>query len=348
MDPETVKALRDCKGLFDEGVLTEDEYKSKKAELLRPKAAAPPAAAAAAAPAAPAAKKKRKEAAAAEGAGEEKKAKKAAKAAELVLQDGGASGVLVTGGGTFRAKGLLSSLGGTWSKQLKAWVFGAGTADKVTAALRASQSPAVELSVAAQADDAAGARERELKRAKDDAIAAAATTAANAKLSVEPHKKAIVVRGDTKAVLDMLKALGGSWNRALGGWVFQRSRQDEVLKALRADASNTVSLDGKLAAPKAAAPAASDDDARSPKAGPAASPEDVVAAACASIPATQDAEPKDLTPASTYSETKTKASREIPAWPTASQASAEPRARAPEPQTAPKRAHGDYDEAEFM
>ena len=51
-------------------------------------------------------------------------------------------------------------------------------------------------------------------------VGLAATTAANAKLSVEPHKKAIVVRGDTKAVLDMLKALGGSWNRALGRWVF--------------------------------------------------------------------------------------------------------------------------------
>ena len=43
MDPETVQALRDTKGLYDEGILTEAEYKEKKAELLKPKPKAAPA-----------------------------------------------------------------------------------------------------------------------------------------------------------------------------------------------------------------------------------------------------------------------------------------------------------------
>ena len=146
MDPETVQALRDTKGLYDEGILTEAEYKEKKAELLKPKPKAAPAPAAApprkkASEAGGAKKKKASEAsdaapakkqkAADDGDAPAKKAKAGGKAAELVLQDSGAAGVLVTGGGTFRAKSLLSSLGGTWSKPLKAWVFAAGSAENV-------------------------------------------------------------------------------------------------------------------------------------------------------------------------------------------------------------------------
>ena len=39
MDADTVQALRDAKALFDEGILSEQEFKEKKAELLQPKAA---------------------------------------------------------------------------------------------------------------------------------------------------------------------------------------------------------------------------------------------------------------------------------------------------------------------
>ena len=38
MEADTVKALRDAKSLFDEGILSEQEFKEQKAELLQPKA----------------------------------------------------------------------------------------------------------------------------------------------------------------------------------------------------------------------------------------------------------------------------------------------------------------------
>ena len=328
MDPETVQALRDTKGLYDEGILTEAEYKEKKAELLKPKPKAAPAPAAApprkkASEAGGAKKKKASEAsdaapakkqkAADDGDAPAKKAKTGGKAAELVLQDSGAAGVLVTGGGTFRAKSLLSSLGGTWSKPLKAWVFAAGSAEKTVAALEASASPPVDLTVADAAEGATRDREAALQRARDDALAAAAGGEANATLTIEPHKKAIVVRGDTKAVTATLKALEGSWNRALGGWVFRRGQRDAVLAALRADATNTVSLDEGLAA----APAPPPPPPPPPGPRPSSTPEADVAAAVASIPRADDAaDAKDAarTPAPTSSEFKTKASRELPAW----------------------------------
>ena len=327
MDPETVQALRDTKGLYDEGILTEAEYKEKKAELLKPKPKAAPAPAAApprkkASEAGGAKKKKASEAsdaapakkqkAADDGDAPAKKAKTGGKAAELVLQDSGAAGVLVTGGGTFRAKSLLSSLGGTWSKPLKAWVFAAGSAEKTVAALEASASPPVDLTVAAAAEGATRDREAALQQARDDALAAAAGGEANATLTIEPHKKAIVVRGDTKAVTATLKALEGSWNRALGGWVFRRGQRDAVLAALRADATNTVSLDEGLAAAPAPPPPPPPPGPR-----PSSTPEADVAAAVASIPRADDAaDAKDAarTPAPTSSEFKTKASRELPAW----------------------------------
>lgn len=38
MEADTVQALRDAKALFDEGILSEQEFKEQKAELLQPKA----------------------------------------------------------------------------------------------------------------------------------------------------------------------------------------------------------------------------------------------------------------------------------------------------------------------
>ena len=36
----------------------------------------------------------------------------------------------------------------------------------------------------------------------------------------EAHGKAVVARGNTFPVKDLLKGLGGSWNRGLNGWIF--------------------------------------------------------------------------------------------------------------------------------
>ena len=112
------------------------------------------------------------------------------------------------------------------------------------------------------------------------------------------------------------------WNRTLGGWVFQKGRQSEVVDALRADPSNVVTLDSKLSpssGPSQASPpeTASDgarDGARD-SAGPSLSPEDAVARACAAIPPALTAEPKASTPEDARSERKTKASRDLPVPP---------------------------------
>ena len=47
------------------------------------------------------------------------------------------------------------------------------------------------------------------------------SVAAGATLSVRPHKRAVLVTGDTQLVKEQLKALKGSWNKALRGWIFK-------------------------------------------------------------------------------------------------------------------------------
>jgi hypothetical protein len=188
MDADTVQALRDAKALFDEGILSEQEFKEKKAELLQPKAAPvttkpkpkPKPAPKKKSEAKPKAEKKPKKSTASSDGSE--KEKKAPRVAELTLQDAGEDGVLVTGSGTFRAKSLLASLGGSWSKKLKAWVFGAGTAHATAAALKASTAPAISLTVEEGGAGAAKRRESSLASAKAEALAAAATAGASATL----------------------------------------------------------------------------------------------------------------------------------------------------------------------
>ena len=285
MDADTVQALRDAKALFDEGILSEQEFKEKKAELLQPKAAPaatkpkpkPKPAPKKKSEAKPKAEKKPKKSTASSDGSE--KEKKAPRVAELTLQDAGEDGVLVTGSGTFRAKSLLASLGGSWSKKLKAWVFGAGTAHATAAALKASTAPAISLTVAEGGAGAAKRRESSLASAKAEALAAAATAGASAtfeavwkstsasgalmnrhrhaveqasrcphRLEVCKHKRAVLVKGDTKNVKPVLQALEGSWNKGLGGWVFPMKKREEVLAALRQDPTNTINEDPALVA----------------------------------------------------------------------------------------------------
>ena len=51
-------------------------------------------------------------------------------------------------------------------------------------------------------------------------------------LTISRHKKAVIVKGDTMALKEVLKANGGRWNRTLGGWVFASSELDRVRAAL--------------------------------------------------------------------------------------------------------------------
>ena len=64
-------------------------------------------------------------------------------------------------------------------------------------------------------------------------VEASCSAAAGAVLTVSPHKKAVLVTGETQKVKELLKALKGSWNKGLGGWCFPGSQRAAVLAALR-------------------------------------------------------------------------------------------------------------------
>ena len=49
-------------------------------------------------------------------------------------------------------------------------------------------------------------------------------------LQIQTHGKGYLVTGDTKDYKETLKSLGGSWNRGLQGWVFSKSRYDELTR----------------------------------------------------------------------------------------------------------------------
>ena len=53
-------------------------------------------------------------------------------------------------------------------------------------------------------------------------------------LKVAPYKMAFVVHGNTMAHKQMLKDLGGRWNRPLAAWIYPGPKQEAVVAALRA------------------------------------------------------------------------------------------------------------------
>ena len=73
------------------------------------------------------------------------------------------------------------------------------------------------------------------------------------RLEVCKHKRAVLVKGDTKNVKPVLQALEGSWNKGLGGWVFPMKKREEVLATLRQDPTNTINEDPALVAEAAKA-----------------------------------------------------------------------------------------------
>jgi len=172
----------------------------------------------------------------------------------IEVKDCGDEGVLVTGAGTFKAKAVLAGLGGSWSKSLKAWVFAAGTTDAVRSGLEASTAPRLAVTVlGATLDGVKG----DLDAARTDALNA--TVDEPVELSMGAHKKAVVVRGPSKPLTGKLRALGGSWNRGLGGWIFPKKDATTVVAALRADPNVTVDVDAELDVADEASPSVADD-----------------------------------------------------------------------------------------
>ena len=55
----------------------------------------------------------------------------------------------------------------------------------------------------------------------------------DAKLTVKQYQRAVLVFGDTHPVRELLKSLGLSWNRQLGGWIGTWSQRWGIIARLR-------------------------------------------------------------------------------------------------------------------
>lgn len=158
--------------------------------------------------------------------------------------------VAVTGE-TLRVKTALKSVGGgIWVQSMSAWVFPEASRAAVEAAVRsagvqftsttgATHSGAVDVTSAAESSGSSSA------------ASAVPSVNAQATLTIRPHKKAILVEGDTMNVKPQLKTAGGRWNPSLIGWVFPGKRQAEIMALLQADPTNTVTVTSTSAVPPA-------------------------------------------------------------------------------------------------
>mmetsp|Transcript_22240 Transcript_22240/g.26744 ORF Transcript_22240/g.26744 Transcript_22240/m.26744 type:complete len:215 (+) Transcript_22240:71-715(+) len=204
MDPATVQALRDAKSLLDEGILTAEEFASKKAELLNSGATKTT-------PSLTDRKTKAESQVPHDSIPSTyKKSKKSS--VSINVQDCGTNGIIVNGD-TFKARDIIKQLGGTWSKPLSAWIFAAGTFNHVVQGLNEFDVNILESKTGEQ-------HQKELEEEIQAALALRVPEPTT--LQVSPHKKAIIVRGETKALTRKLKALGGLFNAHLHGWVFSK------------------------------------------------------------------------------------------------------------------------------
>ena len=160
--------------------------------------------------------------------------------------------MLVTGD-TLGNKAHLKAVGGaTWEARLEAWRF----RDKTVAELRAElEKRGVAVDEDTAEGDAVARREARLQGVKGATLARAAAAQAHAHVRVSRHKRAVLVTGDTKQLVDALRALGGKWIRTLGGWCLPGSARVELLSALRADSTNVVTEESDAPTSGAAASA---------------------------------------------------------------------------------------------
>ena len=52
-------------------------------------------------------------------------------------------------------------------------------------------------------------------------------------VTAKAYGKGLLIAGDTKAVKEQLKSLGGRWNRGCAGWMFPGSKHASVVAELR-------------------------------------------------------------------------------------------------------------------
>ena len=194
--------------------------------------------------------------------------------------------LVLVSGDTYQHRDKIKDIGGgTWCKPLTGWIFPESQRTDVQVALASlcgstsagstsAEKPAeADLGEEAEEGDETGktgtggmpspAAPSSIAPSSNAASPSVAPTGATsaaspsrnagAALTLVKHKRAIVVKGDTFKVKEQLGALKGSWNRTLGGWVFQGSRKDEILSLLRADGTNVVSDETGGAAPSSPA-----------------------------------------------------------------------------------------------
>eukprot|EP00962_Isochrysis_galbana_P046791 scaffold18906_cov122-Isochrysis_galbana.AAC.6 len=145
--------------------------------------------------------------------------------------------LLLVAGDTFKVRNELKAIGGgVWCKPFDGWVFSADKRDAIIAALDKAGTSYSDSAPGTHAASAQTSTAAAVEAAKD----ASTMASAGASLTVAPHKKAVLVTGDTMKVKDVLKGLKGTWNKTLKGWVFPGSQRAIVLETLRADPTNIV------------------------------------------------------------------------------------------------------------
>jgi hypothetical protein len=112
---------------------------------------------------------------------------------------------------------VMRALGGDWNKRDKVWVFPSAKRDKVQEYINAASSPSFNPSEYAQS--LLGDREG-VNIAKG--------------ITAEPvQNKVFVLRGETKPIKDIIKAMGGKWNSTLVGWTFPTSEFNKVAETVK-------------------------------------------------------------------------------------------------------------------
>jgi hypothetical protein len=161
--------------------------------------------------------------------------------------------VAVTGE-TLRVKTALKSVGGgIWVQSISAWVFPEASRAAIEVAVRSAGVQVTSTTGATHSGAVAVTSAAESSGPSSVPPPASAVPSVNAQatLTIRPHKKAILVEGDTMNVKPQLKTAGGRWNSSLSGWIFPGKRQAEIMALLQADPTNTVTVKSTSAAPPA-------------------------------------------------------------------------------------------------
>lgn len=95
-----------------------------------------------------------------------------------------------------------------------------------------------QISINVQAVLAGAPRKSPTKKAAAEKVRSLTKMVNEGRVFMEDYKKdgqvkSFLVKGDTKAIKEELKEMGGRWNASLGGWIFSKARELEVAAFLK-------------------------------------------------------------------------------------------------------------------